>query len=364
MNKKLLIIIGIIVIAVVAIFAFSGRKEIVGDKPTVKIGVILPLSGDFAFAGVPVRDTINQALKDIQNSRDLKYNYKLFFEDNQNTPNQSLLQANRLKSVYDVNALLSVWSESGLVVSPFANKNKIIHIGCAWGYETATGAYAFNHATFPEEQAAALVKELKVRNIKSLGLIWDADKGNQSLVDVLLPQLKAGGIKVSFNEMINRGTTDFRTEISKMKKTDAEIMLLLMMPPGMNIFMKQKNEMKYDVPITSVEYFTFQPDLFEGYWYISDALGTPEFGKYIKSKTGHDLNTCMANMYDSLNLLINAYESTESLDNEQVAKALLSADINNYKSVTGKIFIDKDGNIHTETTLKKIQNGQPVIVKE
>jgi ABC-type branched-subunit amino acid transport system substrate-binding protein len=366
MRKVLLVITAVVVAAVIGIFLYQPRQQMVSadGKPIVRIGVILPLTGDSAFAGVPVKDTLVQALKDIKSEEHLRYEYELVFEDNQNTPTQSILRANRLRSVDKVSAILSIWSPAGLAVGPFANENNIIHIGCAWGYETAQGKYSFNHATFPSAQTDALVRELKRNNIKSLGIIADAEKSLQGLVDLLLEKLKASNISVAFNTMITRGTTDFRTEILRMKQSDAEMVLMMMLPPGMNSFVRQKNELGYNTPMTSIEFFSFQPDLFEGYWYIGDALGTEEFGEYIQSKTGHNLGSCMANMYDALRLLINAYETSDTLDNEQVAEALLSTDTDKFDSVMGRIFIDEDGNIHTEATLKRIIDGQPTTVSE
>ena len=338
------------------------------EKPVIKIGVLLPLTGNSAFAGVSVQKAINLAFEDIKNSKKLKYNYELIFDDTQNIQKQSLLNASRLTDINKVNALISMWSPAGLVVSPLAEKKKIIHMGCSWGYDVAKGQYNFNHATFPEEQTEALVKELVKKDIKSIGLIWDADKSQQELISILEDKLKIHNIHIAFNEMINRGQVDFRTEILKMKQTKAEMIFMLLMPPGMNTFMKQKEELSYNIPVTSIEYFSFQPNLFEGMWFVSDALGTPKFEKYIKTKTGENLNSCMGNLYDTLGLLINAYETSfvknghKIPENIDVSHTLLNT--KNYQSVMGNIKIDKDGNITTLPSIKKIINGKPVIIEE
>jgi branched-chain amino acid transport system substrate-binding protein len=368
-NKKIWIIITIIIAAAIAIIALPNKQIVDDDKPVIKIGVILPLSGDSAFAGVPVRKTIQVALEDAKREGNLKFEYELIFDDNQNIPKQSITSANRLINVNRVNAILSMWSEVGVTINKMVNDKKIIHIGCSWGYETAQGKYAFNHATFQEEQTSALIKELKKRNIKSIGLVYENEKQQNETVDYIAKELTAAGVKVAFDQKILRGTLDLRSEIAKMKKSNAEIVLMLMFPPTMNAFVKQKSEMNYDVPLTSIEYFTFQPELFEGYWYISDALGTDKFGKYIKEKTSEELNSCMGNMYDSVKLLINAFENTP-IENgapiptsDAVAETLQNMNTKKFNSVMGDIWFDDQGNIHTQTTLKIIKNGKPEIVK-
>lgn len=372
--KKTWLILGVVLITVVLVGVFaarSGRKAVSNDdRPVIRVGVILPLSGDSAFAGVPVRKTMQIALEDTKREGNLKYEYELIFDDNQNLPKQSIASANRLINVNRVNAILSMWSEVGVTINQMVNDKKVIHIGCSWGYETAQGKYAFNHATFQKEQTGALIKELKKRSVKSIGLVYENEKAQNEIVDYIAKELANAGIKVAFDQKLLRGIVNLRSEIAKMKKSDAEIILMFMFPPTMNAFVKQKSEMNYDVPLTSIEYFTFQPELFEGYWYISDALGTEKFGKYIKEKTGEELNSCMGNMYDSLKLLINAFENAPIADgaviptNDAVAETLQNTNTKKWGSVMGDIWFDDQGNIHTQTTLKIIKNGKPEIVRE
>ena len=368
--KKLIIALIVLAIAVVAcLTTWQSRIRVTNtnDKPVVKIGVILPLTGNSAFAGIPVQKSINLALRDIQKEQNLKYNYELIYADTDNSQKQAILATNRLKSMDGVNAIISMWSPAGLVISPFAEQNKILHLGCSWGYDVAKGHYNFNHATFAEEQTAALIKQLKKRGIDRIGFIWDNEKSQYELIDYLKQELAKNNINIVFDNPIVRGTTDFRMEIAKMKGKDAQIILMLMLPPGMDMFVKQKREAGYNVPITSIEYLSYNAKLFEGYWYIGDAVGSDEFGRYAKQEIGEDLTSCMANLYDGLKMVIEGFENVPANqgsipDNEDVAKFMLNN--RNFKSVMGNIYIDDEGNVHTETVVKQIIDGHPVQIEE
>ncbi len=364
--KKIIWAIGIIMVSgLIVAFCMPRNKDI--TKPIIKIGILLPLTGNSAFAGIPVQKAINIALEDINSERKLKYTYEVIYSDTQNNQKKALTNATGLNSINKVNAYITMWSPAGLTVSPYAEKNKKIHIGCSWGYDIAKGYYNFNHATFPDEQADALIKELKKKNITKLGMIWLADKAQQELVEIIKNKLTQNNIEVSFDNMVIGEPKDFKTLIMKMKQKDAQMLLILMLPPSINILSKQMKEEGYDIPKTSIEYFTYVPDLFEGQWYISDALGTSDFGADMKKRTGEDLNSCMANLYDSLKILINAYEITPLKEgqivpeNDAVSKTIL--DMKKIRSVMGKITIDQEGNIHTKPTLKIIKNGKPEIIK-
>lgn len=366
--KKFLLVCLVLIVAILGYFAvYPTKQKMESDKPVVKIGVTLPLSGNSAFAGKPVQDAIVLALNDVKKEKNLKYNYQLFFEDTDNQPKQALLVANRLRSVNGVQAILSMWSPAGIALESFADQNKIVHMGCSWGYDVGNGNYSFNHATFPEEQTEALIKQLNKRGIKRIGFIWDAEKSQQELTDYLKQELAKNKIEIVFDNPIIRGTSDFRTEIIKMKEKNAEIILMLMLPPGMDMFVKQKNELGYNVPITSIEYLSYNPKLFEGAWYIGDALGTADFGEYFKEKTGNELTSCVANMYDGLKMIVEGFEAVSKdensiPENEDVAKFIKSNQ--NFKSVMGKINIDVMGNVHTDPVVKIIIDQKPITIEE
>lgn len=368
--KKKRVIGSLIIAAIVAAiwWYYAPLKKTEPEKPLVKIGVLLPLSGETAFAGKPVQTMILQALKDIRKARSLNYDYELIFDDTQNSTEQSLANANRLYRVNRVNSIISMWAPAAIALNDFAEKNKIIHLGCSWGYEAARGEYNFNHATFPEEQTEALVNLLKKHDVKTIGLVWDAEKKQQELIDILKDKLLGNGIRVVFDNMITQGMTDFRLEIIKMQAKKPDVLFMLMMPPEMNQFVQQMNESDWKVPMTSIEYFSFAPELFEGSWYIGDALGDENFGKYAQEKSGSEASSCMANLYDGLKMIVEGYEKTAPRekgkipDNEDVVQRML----NNFsfKSVTGKINIDKDGNIHTQPVVKVIKDGKPVTIND
>ena len=52
------------------------------EKPIIKIGATLPLTGDAAEAGQAAKAGLEMILADLQ-QKGLKYNYQLVFEDNQ-----------------------------------------------------------------------------------------------------------------------------------------------------------------------------------------------------------------------------------------------------------------------------------------
>ena len=118
--KKLLIS----VLTAISLVACSEEKS---DKPVVKIGATLPLTGATAELGDSAKEAINMALKKWK-SVDTKYNYQIFFENDAGNPKQATLNAQNFISTKNANAVLSVMGIVDRPVDDVANKSGVISL--------------------------------------------------------------------------------------------------------------------------------------------------------------------------------------------------------------------------------------------
>lgn len=336
-----------VIVAGILVFERDGA-HISGNKPIVRIGVTLPLTGDMAFAGTPARKAVEMAVEDMAKENDLKYDYELFFEDDQLDIKKGRLNASRLVLANNVNALASMWTISPSLTD-FANENKVIHMGCSWGYATARGPYNFNQSTFPEEQSALLISEFRKRGISKIGIVQSKVQTMGDIITYLEPRLREAGIEIVFIEKFNPAEKDFRTAIEKMKDKEVDIVLEMLMAPGFHVFPRQMKETDYDVPMTAFDNFAYNPEYFEGLWFVADAEATARFAEAFQEQHGEGVQSCTANLYDSIRVLMEGFEAApakpgELPSNEDVAKAMHG--LKGINSVMGEAYMDGEGNIH------------------
>ena len=114
---------------VLALVACDNKKEEAqtDGKPVIKIGAVLPLTGDNSVVGAAVKSGALAAIEDKAKGN-LKYHYEAVFEDNQQQPAKSATITNKLMSVDKVNMLLSFTTGIGRVVAPLAESKKILHM--------------------------------------------------------------------------------------------------------------------------------------------------------------------------------------------------------------------------------------------
>lgn len=364
MKKLLSLILGVALTFSVA--ACEDKKESnPTDKPTIKIGATLPLTGDAAEAGQAAMKAIKLAASEW-NSKNTKYNYEIVFEDDAVKPKQGLLNAQKLINLDKVRAILTQWTPVGATVSPLSEKNGVIHFTCSIGDVVSQGKYNFNHYTSFEEQAKALIEKLKEEKIKNLSYVIVNTTGCIEQSDFMIEALKNQNINLIDVEYYNPNEKDFRLLISKLEAKKPDYYLFCSIPPSAQIFLSQFKQSHAKHNITSIDTFlemgSENTDLVEGLWYVNSASGTETFREAFKEKTGADITSCTANLYDATNLLITAYESTSLREtettpqNEDVIKTLHS--IKHYDGAVGdNLSIDSAGVVVSKAAIKIIQNS-------
>ena len=363
MKKALL---GIIVVAlIIAGFVLvknnrEAPKET--DKPTVKIGVVIPLTGKSLTAMGNLQKNLVTYKKEELAQRNTKYNYEFIIEDSQFDSRLTAIVSSKLLNQDKVDAIISVGSRIGNVISPSTERQKTIHLSaCASDANVAKGKYNFINWTQPEAEVEKMFEEIKKRNLKNIAIVVANDAATLAMADALEKQLTDVGIenqKIS----VNPEEIDFRLLITKIERSNPDLYVLLTYEASTMNFIKQAKEQSVDKPITSIETFSFLEDasILEGYWYVDPAEITGEFKEKIEAYNKSDNIFALGNFYDSMGLLIEAFETAPSKD--QAVEALTN--IKTYNGVIGKLNQDENRIFQSNAIIKKIINGKPVAVEE
>jgi branched-chain amino acid transport system substrate-binding protein len=363
MSKTAKIISGIVAVVVIIIIVVSGGNK--NESGTIKIGISLPLTGDLGFIGETNKNAAEMAIDEITKNKDLKYKYELVFEDDSFDAARVVTVMNKFLSIDKVDAVISVGSTAGNVVSPLAEKNKMPHIGLASDANVAKGEYNFIHWTRPEEQVVAMISELQKRQMTKVAVISVNQQGHQVISDDFKQKAKAAGITVN-EQIFNTGTTDFKTIISKLQKDNPQIYLLGSFDPETGIIGKQIRDLGINTPLTSIESFgiTADPKPFEGQWFVDAASPTSDFVANYQARYMKSPGPAAPNIYDTIYLIVNSFESVSTNSKptaEQVVKALSNQ--NGYNGALGKLAVSSDGAFISQATVKIIKDGKVVDLK-
>ncbi len=304
--------------------------------------------------------------------KNLKYNYKLIFEDDQFKPALGATVANKLIAIDKADVLVSFGSPVGSVISPIAEKNGVPHINdFASASQVADGEYNFVHYTPPYEDSRLFIQELQKRGIKKLVFFAQQDnQGVAAIINSFEKDIKNTNIQVLSTQKFNTGTRDFKTLIDKgFKISGADIYVLEATTPELEILAKQMREAGITTPVTTMEAFEFsdQLSLFEGMWYVNGADPTQWFVDLYTKRYDQGPKFGAANAYDVLNLIVMA---TESAGNGEVKPSRSEirdaiADIPKFDGALGKdLTIDDNGVVNSKAVVRMIKDGKPVTISQ
>ncbi|NOZ67745.1 MAG: ABC transporter substrate-binding protein [Deferribacteres bacterium] len=366
MRYKGRIFTGFIAAAVIlAGFIFAGCEKKAEVRETFKIGAVLPLTGNLGFIGEGFKNAMLLAREQLG---DTKYNYEILFEDDQHDTKLTASAANKFISIDKVDAIVTLGDSTAPVVSPLATQHNIIHFGLAVQAYVAKGDNNFIHWTPAVEEARVLVKELKRRGIRTVGLLGSNYEGFVELMNALREKLKGTDIRILSDQTFKNDEKDFRTFIARAKQTEPDIYVVLAMTPSLEILAKQMKEAGINTPLTSMESFdvTQEPALFEGYWYVSAAVPTGSFSSAYEAKYNTTPPVTAANGYDIFNLIVTAVEKagdspSQKPPTEKISRELRN--IKNYPGALGTLSIREDGVVLSRASVKMIKNGKPVALE-
>ena len=334
-------------------------------KPVIKMGAILPLTGDLAYIGVSAKRSLLLAL-DKWNQKDTKFKYELIIEDVAFDAKTVAIVTNKLINRDKIRVLFSVFSMGANVASPITERTKVVHMASAYGSDSAKGFYNFNNLTQYKYTTDLMLQELKKRGIKSIALLANNNFGSSQQTDILEEKIKKdGSIKIVSKTLYNPGTIDFRMMLQKiLDKEEPDIFYIDGLTPDATIVSKTLKELTGKVNLTTINDFIETPlrENFEGLWFVESACGTDEYNKVFEAKYGEQVFLCGANSYDNLDLFIEACEASEHCSSDEVANNLLN--IKEREGAIGKFYMDPEGVIQSFASVKEIKNGKAVKVEE
>jgi len=242
-------------IVLIGLFLISGCAK---EEKVIKIGAVLPLTGDGAQYGDNARKGIDLALDEINSSGDLKgKTVKVIYEDDQLNPRLGTQAMNKLVSIDKVIAVIgAAASSTTLAIAPIAEQNKIVLLSpMSTSHEiTNAGDYIFRNVTSDIYEGAAMA-ELAYNKFgyRKIALFTIDNAGNIGMTNAFRTKFTELGGEILTYEKGPQGGTDFRTQITKIKSTTPEAIYAIGFPLEVGNFIKQAGELGVKAQILSAQ---------------------------------------------------------------------------------------------------------------
>ena len=359
----------IIVVFACVLFSFSVQAE--QEKESVKIGAILPLSGDASFWGSNSKNAIELALEDV--SKQSNVNVEMIYEDEECEPRKAVAAIKKLISVDKVQAVIgAICSSSTLAIAPIAERNNVLLLSPCSEADDITNAGDYIFRTWPagNKQMKALAKHAwNNLKFKTVGVLYIENDYGVSLAEEFKKAFSSLGGKISAYEGYPSTETDFRAQLTKIKAHQPEGLLLAGYIADGIAAVRQVKELGLNTTILGVSTHN-SPDFLTPVgkhangMYIADLedLTAKEFkSRYEKtySMKWPGNTSCASVAYDDVKLLVAAI-SKHGYEATKIKDYLYS--VKEFKGVSGPITFDSNGDLVRGHLVFKIQDGKLIPV--
>ncbi len=368
---------GLLIFLLLFPFGCSEKKA---EPKEVRIGAIIPLTGNFATYGEPVRDGMLFAVEEINNAGGIKGSkIKLIIEDDAGDAKTSVNAFMKLGNIDKIPVVLGPLSSGcSMATAPIAEKNKVVQISTLAGIPGLSDAGDYVFRIYPSsELGARFVAEEAVRRFKpqKVAILYANNPFGQTSRRIYEKTAKESGIEVVTVESFSDGDQDFRTQIIKIKNADPDLLLCsTYWVEGARILV-QMVELGLNIPVLGEDGWRgpiaeiigekgLKLLYFADISFGSDFKDNEMMQRFIRNfeiKYGKKATTYAATGYDAVYIAKRAIENG-GYDPEGIKKALYKME---YVGALGRIKYDNNGdNIGVEFAIFQLNsNNEAVLLK-
>lgn len=344
------------------------------EAKTVKIGVLLPLTGSLANVGAGMRDAVILAAEDANAKGGIDgKKLELVIEDTSCDPAKAVTALNKMITQDKIVALVGgTCSGESLAIAPILNQNKIVAISPSASQADLRdkgGDYFFRIVPSDAFQAKVAAKYAKedLGAIK-VAVLYQNDEWGVGLKDGFLKEFPEEQGFVVNAESFEKGATDVRTQITKLKSSGPDLLYMPCYPAECAVALQQISESGYTGKVMGADggddaaTLRAVGEAADGFTITVASPSTGgSFNQKFKAKYGKDAGVYTAHIYDALTLLVNS--AKDSASGPSMKDNLY--DVFGYTGQSGVISFDKYGEITTAVyDIKEFRDGNFTLVQK
>lgn len=343
-SKSSFWIIGIIVLAI-ALGVFFLFEETV-SRESIKIGVILSISGSGSYIGEQTRDGMQMAADEINSRGGIDGRHiELIFKDNQSSPDEAKNKFLEIEETHAPLMYISSLSSISTAVAPLAEENKVVLIALSSTAPGVTKQKEWTYRYFPtaDDEVIPIIQILKDLNINNLGILYQNDEFGRSVLETV--EIEFENIERTTNkEPFAPDAIDYTKQITKLYSDDA--IVIIAWPENVELILKQIRDADYQGHVigssdAATPLIFNMPEANDVYFatpaiYDSNFLFASKVSEIFELKYGEQFDHNAGNGYDFIRILDGLLEN-EDLSRENVKNIL--DDGFSYSGVFGSVDI-------------------------
>lgn len=359
----------LLIVILISYFAFSCVES--KNERRIKVGVILPLTGPASEIGNTILNGIKVA--NTESNKTDKNKIDLLIEDSQLDAKQAIAAANKLIFVDKVKVIIGVASSTdALAVAPICEKNKVIMLSSTASTPLLTKAGDYIFRIYPSDIYDGKTLSdfaYNSRGLKSFSIFYLNNDFGNGLKDVFIKDYTKLGGKIKDAESFLPDATDFRTQLTKIKQSNSEGILVIAIDMQYINIIKQIRQLNitseifapvtFDNPLILKQLGNAANGIFYSrpmYSHDTTSLQERKFRTDYKKVAGNEPPILAALGFDTYKLISNSLLA-QSYNSDLIKAYLYKV---HYSGVSGNIKFDKNGDIMPDMEIMLIKNDKAI----
>ncbi len=347
------------------------------QEQPVRIGAIVPLTGDAAGYGISLKKGMDLAVEELNKQPDSAGRHlNIVFEDDRNLPQAGVSAFNKLVSVNHVPMVLgAMFSAVTLAIAPIAENQKIVLLSpTSSAIElTTAGDYIFRIYPSDSYDGQYLAKFASEKlHAKRVAIVTLQAASTTSISQLFKKLFTAAGGTVVLDETYQTGNTDFRAILTKINEQKPDLVFLAGTMNETAALLRQAKELGVKTTFLGIstlydpKFLKLAGDAANGVLFSSPmfdpASQTPEMTNFVSAyhtKYGQAPDILAGYGYDTVNiaaLAIDQAAKNGGATPDNIKTALYA--IKDYPGVTGKMSFDQNGDVVKELRIMTVTGGK------
>lgn len=380
--KNAILWIVVIVLVIWGLSAVSGAKKpadtanntVAGE--TIKIGILAPMTGDGAVYGEPFLNIAKIAVEEINATGGVGgKNIELVVEDAKCNGKDATNAAQKLVNANGVHAIIGGFcSSESLAAIPVAEAAGVALASPGSSSSDLTGKSKIFFRNYPSDssQGAVIAEVLWKQGRKSVAIISEQTDYALGVVKAFTAKYESLGGKVLIKEEFPSTAKDFRSQISKIKASKPDVLLVSPQTPAAGeLVLTQLKESGWKVPLAVSDVIMSTPTLITAHKAtLEGAVGAevgvdmnnPKFKKLVdtyKARYGVDVpyQSYAQTEYDMVYIIRDAIEAV-GYDGLKIAT--WAKTIKNWSGAAGLVTIGENGDPVSGHRPETVKDGKIV----
>lgn len=342
------------------------------QKEEIEIGAVLPLTGSASVWGQNAKMGLDIALKEINDSRGISGSMvNLLYEDSESDPTKAVSALQKLININKVQVVIGdIASSSVLAMAPIAELQQVILLSPGASNPEISKAGDF---IFRNWQSDALEGQVdadfayKTRGYRRMAVLYVNNAYGGGLRTVFEEYFKKLGGQIVSSEGFEQGSTDIRSQFSRIAAAKPDAIFMPGYPPEMGAALKQAKEMGLKIQVLSVQAFDdpqilqIAGDAAEGVIFsvpkppdTSNTIVSNFIQKY-KQTYDKEPGVCSDTGYDALRIIAWAM-ANGARSSQEIKDQLLK--LKDFPGAAGSTTFDENGDVLKPFIFKTVENGK------